>query len=592
MEGLRYITAGLTAFTKGLKSWYNSNRHHSGHATEGEAISKPSTKASENELTIQCDGVQKHRALHISARVTPDTNEVVTSGNSVQYDSFRRCSPFTNSRPASLSPTSKATTPTSGNTRPSTTSGLSATGRSSVDKPPKPILCRGSTDEKKQVRISLDEDTGRPTEDVFVLKQFSTIRLPAIFRSSMKPSRASSSSYSAATAPVGKVPISVKPGDELTFSVSSDQPMHSPPRGRQERRTFDPHDNAGMDGSNDIPQTTHGSTAKPAITPISVEDRLASILQSGEDSLGYGGFGTGLEAYLDALTISRKGDAYQRERREEKEALRKAEDEERARVAAEELAAELAAKATRRMPSRPFIRPLSSKMDSILEDSLAKGPKATLTTTLEGTPLHQHDLMSVLGQRSWLNDEVINGYLEHIIDYANKNHSALNNTAPVAVTFNSFFYAKLHKEGYKGVARWSKRKKINGTRLLDTEIVLIPVNSNSHWTLLVVQPKKRTVEYLDSFAGNPERYIKDCFNWLKGELGKDFNEDEWQILETTSAVQKNGYDCGVFLLTNAECVTMGIDTAASYSGADMAAQRRRIAAVLLRKGFGDMGEWT
>jgi hypothetical protein len=277
--------------------------------------------------------------------------------------------------------------------------------------------------------------------------------------------------------------------------------------------------------------------------------------------------------------------------REIAEAKRRAEEEAR-RLEEEAIAAAQAeeesrkARLERRVAKRKFIQPLSLEWEMKISEAIQKGDQAALTTTVSGTELRRRDLMTVLAPRDWLNDEVINGYLEWVVEHVNAMAGTNGRTSvPRVAAFNSFFYKKLASDGAKPVLRWSKRKRIDGVKLLEVDNVLIPVNNASHWTLLVVSGTKRTVEYLDSFNGSPKVFVKNALDWVRAELGAAFIEDEWKILNTPSPHQSNNYDCGVFCITNAELVALGIKVE-SYDAGDMAAQRRRIAAVLLARGFG------
>jgi hypothetical protein len=268
-------------------------------------------------------------------------------------------------------------------------------------------------------------------------------------------------------------------------------------------------------------------------------------------------------------------------REAEEQAKREAEEARRA----EEEAAKLAA-AGRRQPREKLVKPLSAEWEAKIEEITKKGDRTPLTTNPKGIELYKKDLMTVLGRTTWLNDEVINTYLEWIVEYSNdKAGRNSRNIVPKAIGFNSFFYSMLSTKGHKGVDRWAARKHAGGKKLLEVDTVLIPVNNAMHWTMIVISPTKRTVEYLDSFNGNPSVFIEHTKEFLRGELKDAFIEDEWSVLQTQSTRQTNGYDCGVFTITNAECVVGGITTD-SYDGDDMAPQRRRIAAVLLNRGFG------
>lgn len=302
-----------------------------------------------------------------------------------------------------------------------------------------------------------------------------------------------------------------------------------------------------------------------------------------------------LEAQDDLeIDISKEGAArfaelqknvLERKTQYEREQALEAERLEAERLAAEE-AARLASKGVRRVQPG-FIKQLDQALDAMVVAVRSCNPNEQLTTAKDGTVLRKKDLMTLLGETSWLNDEVINAQLDWIVDRANS--TVKGSGVPKAVTFNSFFYDKLSKEGHKGVARWSKRKGIAGKKLLEAETILVPVNHASHWTLIVISGQQRTIEYLDSFGGTPDTFLNNGMKWVAGELGSAYDPAEWTMLETRCAAQRNGYDCGLFLLTNAECAAAGIDTAASYNGSHMSLQRRRIAAILLQRGFGDLG---
>lgn len=276
-----------------------------------------------------------------------------------------------------------------------------------------------------------------------------------------------------------------------------------------------------------------------------------------------------------------------RKQREAERAAKKAEEEAAAAKAkAEAEEEERKARSSRRLPKQKLVQPLSDEWESKINAAMRKGEHVPLTTTVSGTELKRRDFMTVLGEREWLNDEIINAYLEWIVEYANEKAGKNGrNAIPKVVAQNSFFYKNIATKGPSSVSRWMKKKRAEGKKLLEVDTVLIPVNNASHWTIIVVSPKDRTIEYLDSFAGSNKVFIKNTMAWLAAELGSGWKEEEWRVLDTRSTEQHNGYDCGVFTITNAECVTGGIVTD-SYDWSDMAAQRRRIAGVLLNRGFG------
>ncbi|KAM5477038.1 hypothetical protein MauCBS54593_000309 [Microsporum audouinii] len=235
-------------------------------------------------------------------------------------------------------------------------------------------------------------------------------------------------------------------------------------------------------------------------------------------------------------------------------------------------------------PEDPFIKPLSSRWDSRLTADMSLPDYRQVGTTISGDPLTRKDFATCYTPLAWLNDEVINAYLAIILDYARRaSGSSGRLREPKYHAFNSFFYSSLRDRGYESVRRWASRAKIGGPALLGVEMVLIPIHNQAHWTLMVVKPKARTIEYFDSLGGSSRAHISRVKEWLQGELRDLFIEEEWRVLPTDSPQQDNGSDCGVFLLTTAKMVVLGLPL--SYGARDIPTIRKRIVAEILNGGF-------
>ena len=183
------------------------------------------------------------------------------------------------------------------------------------------------------------------------------------------------------------------------------------------------------------------------------------------------------------------------------------------------------------------------------------------------------------GTDNWLNDEVINGYLKLIVTHGKKEDRPTQ--VPTHHAFVSFFYNNLETRGYDSVKRWASRAKIGGKNLLETEAVFIPINSGMHWTLCVVSGKNRTITHYNSLSGNGRRYVETVKKWVKEELGSAYKEDEWNMEYTgPSPQQQNMDDCGVFTITSARQIMLGL-TPMSYTASQIQLQRRRIIAELI-----------
>ena len=105
------------------------------------------------------------------------------------------------------------------------------------------------------------------------------------------------------------------------------------------------------------------------------------------------------------------------------------------------------------------------------------------------------------------------------------------------------------EEGCKRTRNWIKED------ITTKDFVLFPIHSREHWTLVVVEPGKKEVQYLDSlttsrnFSSAP-RLIKA---FMERRHRKKGEEAEYRIkIRNDIPKQTNGVDCGVFLCQYAE----------------------------------------
>ena len=298
----------------------------------------------------------------------------------------------------------------------------------------------------------------------------------------------------------------------------------------------------------------------------------------------------------------RQKEAEEKAERERKEAEEKAKREEEERAEREREAEDQRQRfGVRRLTKQPIIGPLLAEWDSKVDDAMSKSLSTQIAMTSAGNPITRRDFGKVLPQAGttddpagWLNDEVIDAYLQAVVDLG---HSRLGyrRGTPKLHAFNPFFFTNLKKPGgYDNVKRWARRAKIGGKDLLDVEWVFIPVNhGGAHWTLAVVSPVRKTIEYFDSMHGQAASVMATVCSWIKGELGSAYVEEEWIFRDDESGThtgrgkgptQNNGSDCGVFTITTAKMLTLGIDPLA-VQASDMPLQRRRIVAELMNGGF-------
>ncbi|KAF2103291.1 cysteine proteinase [Rhizodiscina lignyota] len=195
---------------------------------------------------------------------------------------------------------------------------------------------------------------------------------------------------------------------------------------------------------------------------------------------------------------------------------------------------------------------------------------------------------------TWLNDEVINVYIQHAIDRKLEQVGHSKGKTPRYWTLNSNWWETVEsnkwsqEEGFDKVMKWSKRAKVGGANLLEVEQLFIPINRGSHWLLLVISGTQRKVTLLNSItgAGLPSR---DAFRavrkYLALELGEKYVAGEWRMADGGSPQQRNGSDCGVFVCFNALALMLDLEPKKAFGAADMSAGRRQVAATLINEGF-------
>jgi sentrin-specific protease 1 len=306
--------------------------------------------------------------------------------------------------------------------------------------------------------------------------------------------------------------------------------------------------------------------------------------------------GTTLEERMNTLLLTsddQKGPAFLSpsefiiEKRSKLAKERKLKEREAAILVAKEL------RLTRRSPLKALIQPLSSHWEIAVDNAQwTNNPHRVITTSIGGTELRLKDFQTLLGRNAWLNDEIINSYIEWVVDASNRAASAAapqacgepTNKVPKFIAHNSFFYENLIKKGPSSTQGLMRRKKAPGKSLMEVDSVFVPICRGSHWTVGAVRPIAKTIEYFDSMGGSAHQFISLMRGWLEFQLGDSYVEEEWKVPRTACARQTNGYDCGVFVCTNAFCVALGLDTLC-YRESDMTQQRRNIAAVLINRGF-------
>jgi len=165
--------------------------------------------------------------------------------------------------------------------------------------------------------------------------------------------------------------------------------------------------------------------------------------------------------------------------------------------------------------------------------------------------VHLSDIKILIGGR-WLNDVVINFYMNLLIDRSEKRSGQL----PSVYSMNTFFMPRLLQSGFEGVKRWTRKVDI-----LSKDIILIPVHCKGvHWTLAIIDMRKKTILYYDSKGGANKNLLDTLEKYLREESldkrNQSFDTSNFRIEKARNVPQqKNNNDCGVFSCMIAEYIT-------------------------------------
>lgn len=201
--------------------------------------------------------------------------------------------------------------------------------------------------------------------------------------------------------------------------------------------------------------------------------------------------------------------------------------------------------------------PLPIDAEEAVEDALYNGNRHELLILHEETNIEvTRAIIQCLVPGAWLNDEVINVYMQLMKERESRNPDKFLRCH----FFNTFFYNKLFKDkrsyDYKSVRRWTTQKKI-GYSLADCDKILVPIHQDIHWCLAVINIRDQKFEYLDSLKGRDETVLKVLAKYLVDEV-KDKNNRTLDVSKWESDFpqdipeQLNGCDCGMFMLKYAD----------------------------------------
>ncbi|XP_037128173.1 sentrin-specific protease 1 [Syngnathus acus] len=221
------------------------------------------------------------------------------------------------------------------------------------------------------------------------------------------------------------------------------------------------------------------------------------------------------------------------------------------------------------LEDKPEFPELTEEMEAQVDRVLRRGSSDEVFSEGFGLSLTRKDLQTLCGL-SWLNDEVINFYMNLLVERSK------SPKLPSVNTFSTFFYPKLRSSGYSAVRRWTKKMDI-----FSKDILLVPVHLSMHWCLSVVDFRKKAITYFDSMGGNNDEACKLLFDYLqqesKDKKGKELDTSGWSLRSKKRneiPQQMNGSDCGMFTCKYADYITK--DRPITFTQKQMPYFRRRM----------------
>lgn len=194
------------------------------------------------------------------------------------------------------------------------------------------------------------------------------------------------------------------------------------------------------------------------------------------------------------------------------------------------------------------------------------------------------EILQCLRPGAWLNDEVINVYLELLKERERREPKKYLNCH----FFNTFFYKKLiggrNGYDYKAVRRWTTQKKL-GYGLLECDKIFVPIHKEVHWCLAIINKKDKSFQYLDSLGGRDHQVLRVLARYFADEVkdksGQEIDVSSWELdFVEDLPEQQNGFDCGVFMIKYADFYSRGLGL--QFSQENMPYFRRRTAKEILK----------
>uniref|UniRef100_A0A7E4W7T3 ULP_PROTEASE domain-containing protein n=1 Tax=Panagrellus redivivus TaxID=6233 RepID=A0A7E4W7T3_PANRE len=206
-----------------------------------------------------------------------------------------------------------------------------------------------------------------------------------------------------------------------------------------------------------------------------------------------------------------------------------------------------------RAPSKPVILPPIPEDLKQLYESLGFENHSGKQRTDKFGPLKITGAdIHTLRRNVFTNDTIIDEYLKLICERSQQDEITFRKSFALC----SYFHTSLRANGSQTVRSWIKEK------LTDYELIFVPLNTEEHWYLFIIDMINRTTFIYDSIYGDREFECEELRKFFKSFIGDAVEWDDWATIPAHNQqgpTQTNSTDCGIFLCQYAECLSRNVE---------------------------------
>ena len=213
--------------------------------------------------------------------------------------------------------------------------------------------------------------------------------------------------------------------------------------------------------------------------------------------------------------------------------------------------------------------PITQRMHSAIVTAMLSPSQIVLSR--HNMDITKHDLYTLTGT-NWLNDQVVEIYL-NMIAQRSLSLKYVSRLQPRVHVMSTYFFTNLSTRGYSTINRWTK-----GVNIFFFDLILVPIHTDSHWSLASIDFRVPGVFYYDSLGSSNNSILTALLHYLseehKDKRGMKINLSNFAKHTIDCPPQQNDSDCGVFCCKVADYLSR--DLQLDFSQADMKYFRKRM----------------